>query len=890
MSLPTGTVTFLFTDIEDSTRLWEEHPEVMRAALARHDALAASAIERHEGTLVKSRGEGDSLFAVFARATDAVACACSLQQVLTQEPWPDEMSLRVRMALHTGEAGLRDGDYYGNAVNRCARLRAVAHGGQVLVSAPTQELARDALPPWASLRDLGRHRLRDLQRPEQVFHLCHPALPDDFPPLKSLDTLPNNLPQQLTSFIGREKEMGQIKRLLSEARLLTLTGSGGSGKTRLALQVAADVLEQCPDGVWLAELASLSDPLLVPQAVASALGVREEPGKTLTQTLIEFLKPRRLFLVLDNCEHVLPTCATLADSLLRACPHTKLLATSREALNVAGEQTYRVPSLSLPDPRHLPPGLESLTQYEAVRLFIDRAVLAQSSFAVTNQNAPALAQVCHRLDGIPLAIELAAARVRALPVEQIAAHLDDRFRLLTGGSRTSLPRHQTLRALIDWSYDLLDERERVLLRRLSVFAGGGTLEAAEAVCAREATAVEPWEVLDLLSALVDKSLVTYEEHEGAARYRLLETVRQYARDRLIESGESETVRGWHRDWFAAYARRMDSLLRGPESHRWWGEAEPEYPNLRAALEASLAGEDGLDAALQLVSTLSLFWQMRGNISEGREVCARVLSRVKESAATPAAVQLGHIALHNAGHLADRQGDFQAARALFEEALRLSRERGDPVAAAQSLNDLGYAAMYRGDFAAARGHNQEALRASQASGDTLGIGNALYSLGLVAHFEGDFNRARSYYEEALAIWRDHPNGQNGVRRTLLNLGDVARQTGDFDRARSRYQDSLRRFVQAGDRRGIAQGLEAFASLTAVERQAAERAARLYGAAESLREAIGMPLPTVARAAHEEPMKAVRSALGEQAFASAWAEGRIMPPEQAVLYALEKGGAG
>jgi class 3 adenylate cyclase len=481
--LPTGTITFLFTDIEGSTRLWEQYPAAMEAALARHDALAEAVIEQHEGRLVKHRGEGDSLFAVFARAVDAVAAAVALQQALAAEPWPAEAAPRVRMSLHTGDAAFREGDYFGAAVNRCARLRAVAHGGQLLLSSATQELIRDALPDEVSLRDLGEHRLRDLARPERIFQLLHPDLPSDFPPLTSLNSLPHNLPQQVTSFIGREKEMAEVRRLLATTRLLTLTGSGGTGKTRVSLQVAADLLEGGGDGVWLVELAPLADPGLVPQAVATALGIREEPGKPLSQSLVDFLKPKRLLLLLDNCEHLLSACAELAELILRSCPGVQILATSREGLNIPGETTYRLPSLTLPDPRQPTPTAESLSQYEAVRLFIDRATAAVPSFAVTNQNAPAVAQLCVRLDGIPLAIELAAARVKAMSVEQINGRIADMFRLLTGGSRTALPRQQTLRAAIDWSYDLLSEKEKILLRRLSVFAGGWTLEAAEQVCA-----------------------------------------------------------------------------------------------------------------------------------------------------------------------------------------------------------------------------------------------------------------------------------------------------------------------------------------------------------------------------------------------------------------------
>ena len=468
---PTGTVTFLFTDIEGSTKLWEQHPDAMRSAHARHDTLLRSAVQQHHGHIVKTTGDG--VHAAFATAPEALAAVLTAQRALRDEPWDPQAPISVRMGLHTGIAERRDGDYYGSALNRAARLMAAGHGGQTLLSAATQELVRDHLPDEAGLRDLGEHRLKDLGRSEQVFQLQHPSLPADFPPLRSLDNpaLPNNLPQQVTSFIGRETQVAEVKARLNKTRLLTLTGAGGSGKTRLSLQVAADLLTGDGDGVWLVELAALTDPALVPQAVADVLGVKEQVGQPIQRTLVEWLKTKRLLLVLDNCEHLVGACASLAADLLRACPDVHLLASSREALNVAGEQTYRVPSLSLPDPKQAQTG-EGLSQFEAVRLFIERAQAVQPSFAVTSGNAPAVAQVCWRLDGIPLALELAAARVRSLSVDEINTRLDQRFRLLTGGSRTALPRQQTLRALIDWSYDLLTEREKALLCRLAVFAGG----------------------------------------------------------------------------------------------------------------------------------------------------------------------------------------------------------------------------------------------------------------------------------------------------------------------------------------------------------------------------------------------------------------------------------
>ncbi len=544
VNLPTGTVTFLFTDIEGSTQLWEQHPTAMQAALAQHDAILRQAIEANGGYVFKT--VGDAFCAAFPTAPEALNAALETQRALnktsevleTSEVWP----LRVRVGLHTGAAEERDHDYFGPTLNRVARMFSAGHGGQTILSLATYELVRDHLPSGAALRDLGEHRLKDLTRPEHIFQLLAPDLPADFPPLKTLDAWPNNLPVQLTSFVGREKEMAEIKQQLAplvpsgrggggegRVRLLTLTGPGGTGKTRLSLQTAADLLDAFANGVWLVELAPLADPALVPQTVATALGVREQQGRPVQATLTDYLREKKLLLILDNCEHLVEACASLADALLHACPGLKILASSREALGIAGEAPYRVPSLAIPDPRHLPP-LETLTQYEAVRLFIERATTALPAFTVTNDNAPALAQICHRLDGIPLALELAAARVKLLRVEQIAARLDDRFRLLTGGSRTALPRQQTLRALIDWSYDLLSEPERALLQRLAVFAGGWTLEAAEAVCSEQkavgsgqkaedktlpsafrilpsAFRILPSDVLDLLSRLVDKSVM-----------------------------------------------------------------------------------------------------------------------------------------------------------------------------------------------------------------------------------------------------------------------------------------------------------------------------------------------------------------------------------------------
>ncbi len=883
--LPDGTVTFLFTDIEGSTKLWEEYPEQMRAALARHDALLRQAIEDNAGAVFKT--VGDAFCAAFATAPDALNAALMAQLTLCAEVWPDALILRVRMALHTGAAELRDKDYFGQPLNRVARLLNAGHGGQTLLSDVAHDLTRDTLPPDVTLRALGEHRLRDLGRAEPVFQLLHPGLPDTFAPLRSLDSpdLPNNLPRQMTSFIGREREITAVKTLLNKTRLLTLTGSGGCGKTRLSLQVAADVLEHYADGVWFVELAPLADPALVAPTLAQTLSVSEEPGRPLVQTLANALKAKRLLIVLDNCEHLLDACALLADALLRNCPHIRILASSREGLHIAGEQAYRLPSLTLPDTRQTQT-LQSVTQYEAVRLFVERALAVQSTFAVTNANAPALAQLCARLDGIPLAIELAAARIRSLSIEEINSKLDNRFRLLTGGNRTALPRQQTLRALIDWSYDLLTPQEKMLLCRLSVFAGGWTLGAAEQVCVGASDTqedIEEWEVLDLLTGLVDKSLVVAQQDQERTRYRLLVSVRQYARERLTESGEEPAARTRHADCFLGLAEEVHSKLYGPEQAQWFEVLEEEHDNLRQALTlyAEDADEDeaAVEKGLRLGVVLQMFWR-RGYPSEGRERLHTALRHPQgqEPPASRAA------ALNVAGVLARMQNDYAEARVLLEESLTLRRKLGDKKGIASCLISLGICALNQQDYDGARVLYEQSLALARELGHKGDIGNCLNNLGDVAYFQGDHARARVLFEQSLELGRELGN-ENLVAINLSNLGNVATEQGDYARARTLHKDSLAIARELGYRRYIACSLEAFGALAGKEAQA-KRSVRLWGAAAALREAIECPLSPADREKHEREMTPIREMLGEDAFALAWSEGHAMTTEQAIVYALEK----
>jgi non-specific serine/threonine protein kinase len=721
---------------------------------------------------------------------------------------------------------------------------------------------------------------------------------------------PTNLPVQVTSFVGRERELVETAELLAATRLLTLTGTGGGGKTRLALALAAQVQAGFADGVWLVELAPLADPALVPRAAASVLGVRELHDRPLLGTLIDALRARHLLLLLDNCEHVVDAAARLASAVVRACPRVAFLATSREALAVAGEAVYPVPSLAVPDLSGLP-APDSLRGYGAVRLFCDRARAVRPGFALGEQNARAVAQICCRLDGIPLAIELAAARVKFLTAEQIADRLDDRFRLLAAGDRTALPRHRTLRGLIDWSYDLLPGEERALFRRLAVFAGGFTLEAAEGVCAGGAIAEHA--VIGLLSQLVDKSLVVADEQGGAARYRLLETVRQYAWDRLAEAGEAEAVRDRHRDWYVGFAERTEAL---PD------RLGTERDNLRAALEWSLADEGGVEAGLRLAGALWWFWFAWGYLAEGRQWLEATLARAPASErASPA---LRARALLGAGHLARFQGDWPGARSYCERSLTLFEATGDRSGVGYALHGLGVLAQLDGDYGQARALVERSVTRFRESGNQAGIRDGLWHLGLVARLEGDYARARDIYEENLTLCRSSGDGRGvakalvqmgllalrierdstragalcgeslvisreigdkpGAGYALARLGNLAQSAGDHARARALYQESLECFREVMDKRQLATCL-GFCGNLAVRGGLPPRGARLLGAAAALDPLYRTSLDPVERAECDAGLAAARVVLGDDAFADAWADGRAMPLAQAIALATE-----
>ncbi len=558
MNGPSGTVTFLFTDIEGSTIRWERAPAAAREGIATHDTILRQVFEAHQGHIFKTIG--DAFCVAFSRAGDAAETAIQAQFALGQAD-PDNQ-LPVRMALYSGETDERDGDYFGRPVNRAARLLGAGHGGQILVGQTTAELIRDDLPKEVLLRDLGSHRLKDLQHPERIYQLQHPALRSDFPSLRSLETRPHNLPRQLSSFVGRANETKQVKELLAGACLLTITGEGGSGKTRLALQVAAELLEDYPDGVWLVELAPILDPALIAQSIAASLGIREQPGMDLVESILGSLQTKRLLLILDNCEHLNDTgaCARIVARLLTSSTGLRVLATSREALELVGETQWRIPTLFLPASQS-DVTARSVGRYESVRLFVERATAVRSSFALTNSNAPSVLRICRAVDGIPLAIELAAARISAMSPMQIIERMEStgKFPLLTGGLKTAPTRQQTLRAAFDWSYDRLTESEKTLLHRLTVFSGGWSLPAAERVCSEGG--LEEWQILDLLSSLAGKSMVVVDpERGGETRYRLLETIREYVHGIQADQGGIEALRDSHRDYFLEVAEEAEPHL------------------------------------------------------------------------------------------------------------------------------------------------------------------------------------------------------------------------------------------------------------------------------------------------------------------------------------------
>ncbi len=914
--LPTGTVTFLFTDIEGSTRLLQQLGEEFAGLLAEHQRLLREACETHAGSVVNIHG--DSFFVAFPRAGDAINAAVQCQRALAAQVWTNGVSVRVRMGLHTGEAQISSSNYVGLDVHRAARIAAAAHGGQVLLSHTTYALVESSLPADVTVRDLGEHHLKDLRRSKHLYQLVIAGLPSDFPPLKSLASSPNNLPIQLTSFIGRSTEIGELKQLLSEWRLITLTGPGGSGKTRVALQVAAEMSESFRAGVFFVALATITDPRLVASTIAQSLGLTETTGRTIVDSLKDYLQGKSLLLVLDNFEQVIPAAPLVAD-LLVACSALKVLVTSREGLRLSGERVYSLPPLALPSLTPLPP-LESLSHNAAVELFVQRAQAVRPSFRITHDTAPAVAEICHRLDGLPLAIELAAARIKLLPPRAMLARLEDRLEFLTGGARDTPARQQTLRNAIAWSYALLDESEQELFRRLSVLVGGCTDAAVEAVAGDQPARVL---VLDQLGSLVDKSLLSQVEGiDGEPRFVMLEMLREFGLEELEASGEQETIRHRHASFFLALAEQAEASLGGAEQVQWMERMEQEHDNLRAALEWSTTAQGTEQISWRLAGALGHFWEVRGHFSEGRERLSAILSKENAQGRTAArarllarAAELAYrqsdypatlslageslaigreiadkpgiaSALIKLGNAATEGGDYATASGYLEEALTIWRELEDKHGTARALISVGWAALRSGDYPLANARLEEALGLSRELGETRSMGFELSGLGEVALRQGDYVRATRLLEASLDLRRQLSN-KWGVGVSLGTLGWVAMREGDWNRAVARLGESLEVRREIGDMGGSAWCLERLAEVTLAQAQP-EKAARLFGAAAALRASIGSVIDPADQPEYDRRRTSLRAELGEERFAAAWDEGRAMTLGQAVAHALEDQG--
>jgi predicted ATPase/class 3 adenylate cyclase len=869
---PAGTVTFLFTDIEQSTKGWERDAASARVVVERHLAIIRQTVESHGGVHFKTIGDGTQ--SAFATAPQGVSTALHAQRALLGEPWPSpELRPRVRMALHAGTAEPRDGDYLAACLNRLSRLLDAAHGEQILLSSTVAGLTREELPEAASLEALGEYRLRDILQPEEIFQLCHAELRQDFPPLNTPGHLPHNLPTHPTPFLGRETEVDEITALVlrPEVRLVTLTGPGGVGKTRLGMRVAAEVLESFPDGAFLIDLARLTDPELVASATAAALGLREQPGQSLRQSLAEYLRELRILLLYDNFEHVLPA-APLVAELLASAPGLKVLATSRARLGLQAEHEYRVEPMPIPDQESLPP-LAELTSFDAIELFTSRAQALRPGFTLTEENAPVVAEIVCQLDGLPLAIELAAARVKLLSPAALRDRLNRRLSTLTGGARDLPARQQTLRDTIAWSHDLLTPPEKTLFRRLSVFVGGWTLEAAETMAVVDAT--ETVDAFQALATLVDQSLVdewpTSDALAGEPRYGMLETIREFASEQLAASGEIIEAERAFEAFLITCAQDAVAGLAGPEQPTWLERLEGEHDNLRAALGRILDRGEG-DVALQLAPRLWRFWWLRGYLGEGRSWLERTIE-----AAPPTDTELRALSEFGLGKLCSDLGDYPAANGHFRTCVAIRRKLQDMLGVAEGLRGLAVVALNLRNYEEAQALGEEALRISREKGDVHVIGRTLHDLGLIARERGDYERARELFEESLTGWRKlndlfwiasvalglgitHVLNENtaeaeasleearglferlgdryGVAVVATEMGHLARMSGNSNQSIALFGEALQYFAEIGAAEAVVYCLECLGA-AAADRSEAALALRLFGAAAATRDTLHLP---------------------------------------------------
>ena len=906
------TLTFLFTDIEGSTALLgrvgdDDYAQV----LAGHHALIRSALAAHDGREVDT--QGDAFFAVFSSPRSCVAAVLEMQQALTAHRWPGGEQVGVRMGIHCGEAAKTAAGLVGLEVHRAARVAAVAHGGQVLMSEAAAVLVRDWLPLGAALADLGVHRLKDLGRPERIFQLTAAGLRAEFPPLRSLGNpaLPNNLPAQPSAFIGRDREISEVRALVESDRLVTLAGAGGAGKTRLGLQVAAELLDGSGDGVWLVELAAVTDEDAVPAAISQALRLAAQPGRPALEALLDALAPQDVLIVVDNCEHLIGGCAKTAEAIVRRCPRVQLLATSREPLGIGGEVIYRVPSLSLPDPGDADAGTPESS--DAVALLAERARAHGVALSVDEQAGPVAVSVCRRLDGMPLAIELAAARLRSMSLAELHDRLDQRFRLLTGGSRTALERQQTLRATVAWSYSLLTGAEQLLLGRLSVFAGGFGLDAAEAVCG--SGGLDVLDVAALLGSLVDKSLVVAEPASTALRYRLLETIRLFAAERLVEAGDEQAaaVAAAHCAHFLSVAETAAAYLTGPDQGRWLARLDADQANLRRAADHAAGRPDGTAVVLRLGVALGRYWGARSRQQEAFGLLVPALRR-PDARADPALFAAALVTAARASCLIDGA----TARQLAEQAVQVARQLGDERLLSSALAALCAVHFFAGEPETGRPFGQESVERARRLGDDVQLASSLLTYlmtidparsgplyaeaiactersgdhlanstlhdnaGADALAAGDLPAARAHLEAAAQAAQ-----QIGRESATLpaDLGYVLRAEGDLDGARSAFQASLRIGRRNGDNWHMAMAILGLACLAGDARDW-DRAAALHGAAQAFRDRTGNPWHVCEARGRRDSLDQARAHLGDEQLERAYAQGMALSLDKALDLALPR----
>lgn len=923
-SLPSGTVTFLFTDIENSTSLWEKYPETMKSALAKHDALLKKAIESNNGQVIKTTGDG--VHAAFSTVMDSVNAALDAQRDFQNSEIfkTPEFSLRIRMGLHTGEAELRDGDYYGGTLNRAARIMSIGHGGQILISETTRQIAQEHLSSDISILDLGEHRLKGIAAPERIFQLCHPDLVTEFPRLNSLAIFKHNLQRQLSTFIGREKELAEIKRLLRDTQLLTLLGPGGTGKTRLMLQVAEEVIDGYPDGVWLVELAPLTDPDLIPERVAAALNIQEQPGRPIIDTVTDYLLRKELLLLLDNVEHLVRESAAITEYLLEKCPKLKILVTGREALFINGETTIQVPSLSMPEEGQF---TEKIAKSEGVQLFLERARSVRPDFKINEQNAVTIAEIVRRLDGIPLALELAATRLRMLTVEQINERLNDRFRLLTGGHRTALPRQQTLQALIDWSWQLLDEKERTLLRRLSVFFGGWNLESAQAITGFDP--IDELDVFDHLDQLINKSLVTVQYPIGGeARYGMLESIRQFAQDKLFEAGEGQILRDRHVDYFVDFSQEAGRHLRLSTMLTWEERIVKEMDNIRSALAWAL--DDHPELTLRISAALFYDWAqwihpsevlawLEPSIDKTRPLLNKDNSPVRTEDFIKALYALGftqalfgnvklsleiadegiqlsqessELQLYTYGISQKFSGMIQHWFEISEEwlqvvknAIEICQKEGFELELGRLHLNMGTFLILRGEFEQAKQNFQKAEEIIRKYQNPRSLGLLLFVKAQFALAQGDLETALQIYEQAVETFAAI-NDQLIVLIAKSTISHFLRRSGKIAEAIPYYRGTILKWQEQGNPVSIAHQLECFAYI-GIANEKHKHAAQLLGRASATRKemnAISKDPQEIAEL--EQAMTQLADAMGEDERDRWMADGAKMSLDEAVSFALKE----